>query len=356
MQISREERTSLQPQTFRRDEIVAGNKFLRMIAAQVKAQRSGKPLAQVVAECWPNDKILDMVVRSASNPAMTSVAGWAAELMQKFVDDSLAALAPMSAGAKTLQAGSVLILTGRGQISAPGFTPAAGNAGFVAEGTPIPVKQLVATPAVLLPYKLAAIAALTQEMIDSSNAERMIGDALVAAAGMALDAVLFDSNPATAARPAGLRNGIAALTPSAQTDFFEAAIEDLATLMNAVAVVGGAGRYLFIAAPGRVIAAQARYATDPSNIVTFLGTPAMGNDLMMVAANGLVSALSPAPDIETSNAAALVMDDTSPGLPGTTGPERSLFQTASVAIKMRWPVSWALRSPSAVAWLTPTWK
>ncbi|HEY1418066.1 MAG TPA: hypothetical protein VGF41_09170, partial [Myxococcaceae bacterium] len=172
--MSREERIA---QPFRRDEIVVGNKFLRLIAARVKAQRSGMTVERVVAECWPNDGVLDLAVRAATNPAMTSVAGWAAELMQKFVYDGLDALSPMSAGAKALLAGSVLTFTGRGQVSAPGFTPAAGNAGFVAEGTPIPVKQLVATPATLLPYKLAAIAALTQEMIDNSNAERMIGDA-----------------------------------------------------------------------------------------------------------------------------------------------------------------------------------
>jgi len=45
------------------------------------------------------------------------------------------------------------------------------------------------------------------------------------------------------------------------------------------------------------------------------------------------------------------------GTPGTTpGPERSLYQTESIAIKCRWPVSWALRDSRAVAWTTPGWK
>ena len=35
-------------------------------------------------------------------------------------------------------------------------------------------------------------------------------------------------------------------------------------------------------------------------------------------------------------------------------PVRSSWQTDSVGLKFRLPVSWALRAP-AVAWLTPTW-
>ena len=81
----------------------------------------------------------------------------------------------------------------------------------------------------------------------------------------------------------------------------------------------------------------------------------MINDLLAIAPAALVAALSPEPEIETSKAATLVMD-TAPGAAGTMGPERSLFQTDSLALKMRWPVSWALRDPRGFAWLTPAWK
>jgi hypothetical protein len=33
-----------------------------------------------------------------------------------------------------------------------------------------------------------------------------------------------------------------------------------------------------------------------------------------------------------------------------------MWQTATVALKMRWPVTWALRDPRGLAWLTPNWK
>jgi len=299
--------------------------------------------------------VLETVVRATSAPAMTSVAGWAKELARLRVE-GLDALAPMSAAAQLLQAGTVLSMGGEGAISVGGFTAAAANAGFVQEGNPIPVKQLVSAAATLLPYKVAAIAALTQEMIDSSNAETLIGEALMRSAGAALDAVLFDANAATAARPAGLRYNIAAQTASNSTDTFEAVFEDLATLVNAVAPVGGPGPYILIAAPGRIIGAQARFSSYSEEIVKFLGTPAVGNDMICVAAQALVSALSPNPTIESGNAATLVMDDTAPVTPDTTQPTKSMFQTASVAVKMRWPVSWALRNPAGLSWLTPTWK
>ena len=78
-------------------------------------------------------------------------------------------------------------------------------------------------------------------MVDSSNAEALIGDALMRAAGRMLDEVLFDANPESAARPAGLRNGVAALTASTNTDPIQAVFEDAAALINSLAPVAGNG-------------------------------------------------------------------------------------------------------------------
>src|SRR5262249_37716910 len=152
---------------------------------------------------------------------------------------------------------------------------------------------------------------------------------------------------------AGLRNGIAALTASTSTDLLEAFYEDLAALLNAVGSVGGQGPYYIVMGAGRVgsIRARADALTDQ-----LIATPAVGNDMIAVAAQALVAALSPDPDLETANAASLVLDDTAPVTPDTTQPTKSMFQTATIALKMRWPVTWALRDSRGVAWLTPTWK
>jgi hypothetical protein len=69
----------------------------------------------------------------------------------------------------------------------------------------------------LSPDKLAVIAVLSYEMLNGSNAEAMVRDALTRSAPLALDTALFDASASSAARPAGLRNGISALTASALT-------------------------------------------------------------------------------------------------------------------------------------------
>jgi hypothetical protein len=267
----------------------------------------------------------------------------------------------MSAGAQLLRGGVVLNFDHYGSISVPGFVASASSASFVAEGQPIPVRQLSSAAVQLLPYKIGSICAVTEEMINSSNAEAMISDALLRSAGAALDAALFDINPATAARPAGLRNGIGASTASNNADLREAFFEDVTTLFNGVARVGGQGPYVLVASPGRAMSIRGQFSAYTGNneqLLTglVLGTPSVGNDLIAVAASTLVSAFSADPEIESASAATLVMDDTAPSTPDTTQPTKSMYQTASVAIKMRWPVSWALRNAQGVAWLTPSWK
>jgi hypothetical protein len=173
-------------------------------------------------------------------------------------------------------------------------------------------------------------------------------------AAAALDVALFGANAATPAAPAGLRNGIAPLTPSASPDALAAFYEDMATLINAVSSVGGNGPFVFVGSPGRIAGMVMRFALQPGNI-TVLGSTALGGDLMAVAPAALVAALDPEPEIEASTAAELHMSD-QPVPVGTAGPARSLYQTDSVALKMRWPMSWSLRDPRAIAWLTPSWK
>ena len=334
-----------------------GTTVRRFIAAQVISSALRCPAIDVATQRWPADRaLIGMLTRAATAPAMTAVVGWAAEIAQKRVA-ALEALAPASAGARLLQQSLVLSFDGAGQISAPGFVAVAGNAGFVAEGDPIPVRQLAASAALLQPHKLAAIAVLTIEMIESSNAEELISDVLISSAGAALDVALFGSAAASASAPAGLRAGIAASTASASTDLWEAFFEDVATLGTAVAAVAGARPIIFIASPGRAASMSMRSLTDTDDAIV-LPSAAVGNDLIAVVPQALVAALEPEPEVETSSAGTLHMDSAPSQIVngGPAAPARSLFQTASVALKMRWPVTWALRDPRGVAWLTPTWK
>jgi len=334
-------------------ELMPSNAFVRLVTAKTLARLERRLPADIVNREWP----ADLIVRAASAPAQTGVVGWAAELVRKVVSDALAALGPASAGARVLGEGLVLGWDGVGQISAPAIVAGAGSASFVAEGAPIPVRQLASTAVLMLPYKLATIAVLTEEMTKSGNAEQIIGDALVRSCGLALDAALFGSGAASAAQPAGLRSGIAALTASNSADAFGAVFEDVSTLINAVATVGGAGPYTLVCSPGRAVMMRSRLPQDYQDVgLSVFSSSAVGNDLVAVAPAALVSAFSPDPDVETATAGTLVMDTAPPADPGSTGVHKSLYQTDSIALKVRWPVSWALRNTAGVAWLTPTWK
>jgi hypothetical protein len=314
-------------------DIPEGNLFRRMVTARVLSQLKRARVDDIAASLWPSDKTLATLIstRAATSPAMTSVTGWAAELAQKWVEDTVEALGAASAAVDVMTGGLVLTWNGYGAIGVPAFVATAGGASFVAEGQPIPVRQFAATA-------------------------QSIGDVLVRSAALAIDAAFFDINPATAARPAGIRNGIAALTPSASTDPFGAYFEDLGTLIGAVSAVGGKGPYVLVGNSARVIGMSARFLGDDDAVIEPIMSGAVGSDIIAIASQAVASAISPDPEIEVASAAALVMDDTAPGLPGAAGPERSLFQTETLAIKVRWPVSWALRDPRGVAWLTPAWK
>jgi hypothetical protein len=343
-----------------REQVVGGNLCTRALTARTIASLRRCAVTEVAAEMWPNDRALaQLLTRAASNPAMTSVAGWAAELVHRTTADVVAALGAASSAADVMAQSLLLDWDGAGIISAPGFVASAANSGFVAEGQPIPVRQLAAGPALLNPYKLATIAALTREMVESGNAEALISEALVRSSGLALDAVFFSSNAATAAAPAGIRNGIVALGPSASADPFGAFFEDMATLLNAVGSVGGKGPFFIVSSIGRLASASGRYgslkAEGTDATIIPLASSAVGNDVVVIAPRALVAALSADPDVETTNAATLVMD-TAPVTPDTTLPTKEMFQTDSIAVKVRWPVSWALRDSHAVAWLTPAWK
>jgi hypothetical protein len=339
--------------------LAGGNLFVRYVTAQAVASALRCPPAEIAARLWPSDRLVAMMLtRAVSAPAMTNVAGWAAELAHKVIKDGLIGLGPAAAAAQLLLQSLVLAFDGAGLISAPGFVAGAGNAGFVQEGFPIPVRQLAATAALMQPYKLASIGVLTRQMIESSNAEFLVGDVLMRSAALALDAALFGSAAATPAAPAGLRNGVTATTPSASTDPFQAFFEDCATLINAVSAVGGNGPFVLIGSPGRIAAMVMRFVLQPGN-VSVLSSTAAGNDLICVAPQALVCALNPAPDVEAATAGELHMNDTP--LPIVNGgapaaPARSLFQTESVALKMRWPMTWIARDARAVAWMTPSWK
>ena len=340
--------------SFRRDPpLPPGNLFTRIATAHALAHVHRVRPVELARAMWADDRaLIDLLQRGTSAPAMTSVTGWAAELAQKVVADTLEALGPASAAAELFRQGLSLAATRAAIVSVPGFAaPDSSNTSmFVAEGEPIPVFQANAKPAELGPHKVAGICVLTREMLESSNAEKLIGDVMIRSVGRAVDEVLFDANPGDAARPRGLRYGVSASTPSSATEGSEAFAQDVGTLASAVSAVAGNSPIVYIASPGRAINMRMRMAGSG---VMVLASNAVINDLLAVATAALVSSVGSDPDIESAKATTLHMDS-APQPIGSAAPARSLWQTDAVGLKVRWPVSWAIRDPRGFAYLTPS--
>jgi hypothetical protein len=210
----------------------------------------------------------------------------------------------------------------------------------------------------LTPDKLAAIAVLSAEMLQGSNAEAMVRDALSRSAALALDLALLDANASSASRPTGLRFGIGASTASALTDRTEAMLADIATVAGAVAAVAGNAPITLIANPVRAMMLRLR-APRELPVAVLASSAVAAGDLIAVAPPALVSALGGV-QIEAGREQTIHMFDPAdaisvPGSPNTvSAPVRSLWQTDCVGLRLHMTASWGLRSPAGLAWLTAT--
>jgi hypothetical protein len=151
---------------------------------------------------------------------------------------------------------------------------------------------------------------------------------------------------------------VAAETASASPDLYEAMLADVATLLGAVAPVGGDVVLIASEARGKMMAARSRGGVLP---LTF-GSPAVAaEDPIAVAVDGLAVALDAAPEVRASHESVVHMDTAPAAIvggsaPGTPAyPTRSIWQTDSVSMRLRLGATWAIRHANAVAWLTTSW-
>ena len=329
----------------------------------------------------PTKAVLEWQMRAATAPAMTSVSGWAAELVQQIVVDFMATLLPKSVYPRLSGYGLSLSFGRNGKIIIPTRSRTPTIAGsFVGEGQPIPVRQGAFTSQALTPKKMAVITTWTREIDEHSvpAIEGLLRNAIGEDTAISLDAVLLDVNPATLIRPAGILNGTAGLTPTAGGGF-AAAVGDIKALTGAL-ITGTAGNVRtpvwimnpqqanslgLIAMPGMGVF-PFRQEIAAGNLggwpVINSGTVPLGTVIAMDAAN-FVSVGGEGPRFEISDQATLHLDDTAPadiGTPGTPGvvaaPVKSMWQTNSLALRLILPINWTIRRPGTVAWVAGvTW-
>lgn len=285
---------------------------------------------------------VEMLVRAASAPASTSAAGWAAELTQLSYA-LLRVLAPVSAGAALLQRGIQLDFGRSAAISLPTVAP--GLCSFVGPGSAIPVQPFTSSGPQISPRKLATIVELTSELLQSGSAEALIRAVLTESVGKGLDEILFDAQPGDSVRPAGLRYGVAALTPAGPAEKFQCMADDLTALGSAVGAVAS-GSITYVAALPQALAINLRSFGAFKDMV--LPSAALVPGMVICVADAALAAAVEGPPVIDASRQAELHRDTTPGqiVDGTmVTPVGSVFQTDSVALRLRWPLSWQLRAP-----------
>jgi hypothetical protein len=322
--------------------------LVRACAAYGIAAFDRTPPAKIVNREWSHDGTAEWLVRAATVPADTSNTP---AIVRTVIPEFISTLAAQSVAARLFKEGLQLSFDGAGNIAVPTLLGDSTYASFVKEGDPIPVAQGKTEPLVTLtPRKLAVIVVMTVEMIRSSNIETLMLDALTRSVALALDTALFDANPDNGARPAGIRYGVTALTASSAPDPIAALMSDIETLHTATEAVT-ATHPVIVMSPTRALMANLRSTIGLSPLIV-LGSGGLLNSKIMIAvtANNIASALEGVPDIATTVHAAVQMT-TTPG-PGATEAVRSMWQTDCVAILLRLPVTWAVRSATGISWLT----
>jgi HK97 family phage prohead protease/HK97 family phage major capsid protein len=330
-----------------------------------------KPVDQVLQERYPGHEATAVFTRADQTLGTTGVSGWASELVQTAYADFLQALMPYSVYPALRDKGIRLSFDGVGTVSLPSRTAGGAGGGFVADGSPIRVGRITTAAATMTPKKLGVIVPFSRELAKRSTPtiEALVRQAILEDTGAVLDPLVLDATAADTARPAGLLNGVSAAASGYAGGDYQAVIEDFKALLAPFIAANAADNITVIMNPaqGLAISLMAGPVGNPGwfdeirKRVTILeSTNATAARLIALRNSDLATALGDAPEFDVSEQATIHMEDTTPleivsGTgPTTADPVRSLWQTASIGVRMLMDVSWKMRRTGMVQWINGT--
>ena len=331
-----------------------GRTVVRSAVCHLLADYHVKAPLDVAKEVYADDKDLVTIIRAAST--ITSMANTPTLVGIQGDADFISVLGAASAVASLFDRCPKLRFDGRGAIPVPSLVANAANAGFVIEGGPIPAHQGAFSNIVLTPRKFAGIMEYSRELFlhSTPNIEAVVRVTMADSYSLALDAAALSTTVGDATIVQGLRNGISGTTPSVLTNKSEALAEDVGKLVTAVSAVAGNSQIVFIASAAQALALN---MLPRFPYVALTSASLAAKTVVAVASNAIVSAMDATPRFKISSESTVVMDDvgapvsTSPGVYGS--PTRSNWQTDTLSLRMIAEVSFALRSASGLAWMSP---
>jgi hypothetical protein len=317
------------------------------------------PLASAflrVAGLGNKDETYAILEKAAVSPATTSTSTWAAELVGLSMTD-LASLSPASSGAQVLRRSLVLEYDRSGLAVVPHLVAAPGAATWVGEAGVIPSRSFSVGSTTLVRNKLAALCSFSRELFEASQpaVERVVRQALNEGLALDIDAALYSTEAASALRPQGLLNGLAAVPASGSTGEI-GMLADVGALLTNVAAVSS--DIVLVAAVPQAIQLMLRRALFGA-VDIYMSSALSAGTIIAAAPSGIAAVMDPAPRFSMSREAVIHEEDATPLAIGTEGspatvasPVRSMFQSDALSLRMILECDWVRRHDSAISYTT----
>lgn len=345
--------------------------MVRAITAHGISRFGRKPLEQVLQERYPGHEATAVMTRADQTIGTTTVSGWASEVVQTAYADFLQALVGMSIYPVLRSKGIGLSFDGVGTVSIPSRTAGGAGGGFVAEGSPIRVGRITTAATTMTPKKLGVIVPFSRELAKRSTPtiEALVRQAILEDTAAILDAAMLDATASSAARPAGLLNGVSAAAVGYGGGDYEAVLADFAALLAPFIAANAADNITVVMNPiqGLKLAMMPAPLGNPGwftavreRVTIVESTYATAGRLVALRNSDFATATGDAPEFDVSETAVVHMEDTTPlevvsGTgPTTADPVRSFWQTGTIGIRMIQDVSWKMRRSGMVQWIDGT--
>lgn len=361
------------------EKLEPGIGFARLARVKAVAHIEHRDPAQIAQAMYPDDENLvkSLVTKTAVPAAATSSATWAGNLITDggvgfadFVEylRPRTLLGQISPRLRNLPFDTPVLVQGSG-----------GAAKWVKEGSAKPLTQWTYTTAKMAPLKVATIAAATKEtlMRASVAADTLLRDELARAVGAALDTTFVSDDAAVSnTSPAGIRNGVAAVTLTGDgtiagircdiaamlkelvgdnlsvSGAFWVMPETLAIDLSLIANEVGNAAFPGITPQGGTLAGLPVYTSQ------YMPTPdSNGPVVMLVKGDEIFLGDEGGIQVSMSDQASIIMDDAPDSSSATPKAAQmvSLWQTNSVGFLVERFINFQKRRAEAVVWAQVNW-
>jgi hypothetical protein len=250
---------ALEP-TDRTARVMPATYLFRAAVCHLRARLANENEPERVCKAiYGRDPVTPLVLRAASAPAKVTDPQWAGPMAHRVVSSLLQEIVSISAAANLLVRAMQLNFDRAAQIQLPGRQLAnPGDAGWVAEGAPIPVKNYTTNMLVLRPHRLASITTYTNELALAANIDEVVRSLISEDVALQLDATLFSSTAETVTNPGGVLAGVAAIAAATGgTEKRDNMVEDIENLVAALAANKGGSQPVFVTDPAHAAAMKA---------------------------------------------------------------------------------------------------